>query len=267
MSFHLALGVEYDGSRFHGWQWQTHHTTVQQVLEQALSQIAAAPIRVAASGRTDAGVHATGQVVSFTTRAIRPDDAWVRGVNSVLPEGVAVRWVESVSADFHARFSATARHYMYVLLEQTARPALGRNYVTWSRQPLDDAAMHRGALHLSGEHDFSSFRAAGCQARTPFRCIHQINVRRFGALVVVDVLANAFLQHMVRNIAGVLLEVGTGTRAPEWVGSVLAQRDRNAAARTAPPAGLYLVDVRYGDLFLPPPSVAPLPLLGVPGLW
>jgi tRNA pseudouridine38-40 synthase len=267
VSLHYALGVEYDGSRFHGWQWQADRSSVQQTLEDALGQIAAAPVRVAAAGRTDAGVHATGQVVGFSTNAERPESAWVRGVNSLLPEGVAVRWVRAVGPDFHARFSATARRYMYILAEQDHRPALGQPLVTWSRERLDDEAMHRGAGHLIGERDFSSFRGAGCQARTPFRCIHQIAVRRFGPLVVVDVLANAFLQHMVRNIAGVLLEVGAGRCESSWVAQVLARRSRDAAARTAPPNGLYLVEVRYGDALDVPPPQAPLPLAGVAGLW
>ena len=267
MSFHYALGVEYDGSRFHGWQWQADHASVQQTLEDALSRVAAAPIRVAAAGRTDAGVHATGQVVSFATRADRPPRAWSRGVNSLLPDGVAVRWVQTVDAAFHARFSATARRYMYLVLEQAHRPALGRDHVTWARERLDDEAMHRAAQQLLGERDFSSFRGAGCQARTPFRCVHQISVRRFGALLVLDVLANAFLQHMVRNIAGVLLEVGNGQRAPGWVAEVLERCNRDAAGRTAPASGLYLVEVRYGDALTTPAPLAPLPLAGVTGLW
>lgn len=267
MSTHLALGVEYDGSRFHGWQWQKDRPSVQQVLEEALGHIAAAPVRIAASGRTDAGVHATGQVISFSVSAKRPVDAWLRGTNSLLPEGVAVRWVEPVAPGFHARFSATARRYMYLFLEQPQRPGLGHAYITWTRHRLDDESMHRGAQQLLGERDFSSFRGSGCQARTPNRCVHQITVRRFGALVVLDITANAFLMHMVRNIAGVLTEVGTGTRDPEWVGEVLSRRDRGAAARTAPANGLYLVNVSYGDLIQPPAPAAPLPLRGVTGLW
>jgi len=264
---HLALGVEYDGSRFHGWQSQPDHRSVQQTLEDALGRIAAAPVRVAASGRTDAGVHATGQVVSFTSAAERPDDAWLRGGNSLLPAGVAVRWVARVDPSFHARFSATARRYLYVIQEQPQRPALAGNYVTWSRQRLDDEAMHRAAQVLVGEQDFSSFRGAGCQARTPMRCIHQILVRRFESLVVIDVTANAFLLHMVRNIAGVLLDVGAAQRPAEWVGEVLARRDRKAASKTAPAGGLYLVEVHYGDCFQPPPPMAPLPLSGIRDLW
>ena len=267
MSHHLALGVEYDGSRFRGWQWQTDQPSVQAVLEDALSEIAASPIRVAASGRTDAGVHATGQVVSFATNAERPDDAWVRGTNSLLPDGVAVRWVRPVGPDFHARFSATARRYMYIIQERPQPPAVGRTLVTWSRDRLDDGAMHRSAQLLVGEHDFSSFRGAGCQARTPHRCVHRIDVRRFETLVVLDVVANAFLQHMVRNIAGALLEVGKVARPPDWLGELLSIKDRRRAPRTAPAAGLYLVDVRYGDVFEPPGPTAPPPLLGVAGLW
>jgi tRNA pseudouridine38-40 synthase len=264
---HLALGVEYDGSRFHGWQWQPDHPSVQKTLEDALSRIAAAPVRVAASGRTDAGVHATGQVVSFTTAAPRPDDAWLRGSNSLLPAGVAVRWVERVDESFHARFSATARRYLYVIQEQPHRPALADGFVTWSRQRLDDDAMHRAAQALVGERDFSSFRGAGCQARTPMRCIQRIRVRRFESLVVIDVTANAFLLHMVRNVAGVLLEVGVAQRPVEWVADVLALKDRRLASQTAPPGGLYLVEVYFGEHFSPPPPMAPLPLSGVRDLW
>lgn len=267
MSFHLALGLQYDGSGFHGWQWQTDHPSVQRAVEDALTRIAAAPIRVAASGRTDAGVHATGQVVSFSTVANRPLDAWVRGTNSLLPAGVAVRWARPVDASFHARFAATARRYMYVILEQPQRPALASPMVTWEREPLDDLAMHRGAQALLGERDFSSFRGAGCQARTPNRCVHQVSVRRFGALVVLDITANAFLLHMVRNIAGLLLEVGKGRADAADVAAVLARRDRAAAARTAPADGLYLVDVRYGTGFEPPEPLPPMPLMGVAGLW
>lgn len=267
MSSNLALGVEYDGSRFHGWQWQSDHPSVQQALEGALGRIAAAPVRVAASGRTDAGVHATGQVVSFISAASRPDKAWLRGTNSLLPAGVAVRWVARVDESFHARFSATGRRYLYVIQEQPQRPGLADRYVTWSRQRLDDDAMHRAAQSLVGEHDFSSFRGGGCQARTPVRCIQQILVRRFESLVVIDVTANAFLLHMVRNIAGVLLDVGVARQRVEWVADVLACRDRTLASVTAPPGGLYLVDVRFGELLHPPPPMAPLPLSGVRGLW
>ena len=267
MSTHLALGVEYDGSRFHGWQWQSDHRSVQQTLEDALGRIADAPVRVVAAGRTDAGVHATGQVVSFTSAVERPDKAWFRGANSLLPAGVAVRWVERVNESFHARFSATARRYLYVIQEQPHRPGLAERYVSWSRQRLDDQAMHHGAQNLLGEWDFSSFRGGGCQAHTPTRCIEQIRVRRFESWVVIDVTANAFLLHMVRNIAGVLMDVGIAKQPAGWVADVLALKDRTAASKTAPPGGLYLVEVRFGEHFDPPPPMAPLPLSGVRDLW
>ena len=264
---HFALGVEYDGSQFHGWQRQPRRPTVQRSLEDALSRIAAAPVRVTAAGRTDAGVHATQQIVGFATDAVRPLEGWLRGINSLTPPAVTAHWIEPVSAAFHARFDATARRYLYVLLESLRAPAIARNYVVWSRPGLDDAQMHNAAQLLVGEHDFSSFRAAGCQSKSPMRCIFAIAVRRFDDLVVLDVTANAFLHHMVRNIAAALLQVGRGERAPSWVGELLMLRDRRRLGPTAPPHGLYLTDVRYGDRRHFPPARPPAVLRALGDVW
>ena len=265
--FNIALGVEYDGSEFSGWQRQVGQPTIQQVIEEALSRVADETVTVLASGRTDAGVHATGQVVSFTTIARRSDDNWLRGANSLLPRGVRVRWVEPVDAEFHARFSAVARRYMYVLLTSAESPAILASQVTWHRGSLDDESMHRAAQVLEGEHDFSSFRAAGCQSRTARRLIHDVAVRRFEDLVVVDITANAFLLHMVRNIVGALLCVGSGEREAAWMARLLDLRDRRQAPKTAPASGLYLVDVGYPEDYLLPPGRPPPVLRAVRDIW
>jgi len=239
---------------------------VQATLEAALSRIADEPVRASAAGRTDAGVHATGQVVSFRTRADRPADAWMRGTQSLASPGLSVRWAEPVAPDFDARFSATSRRYWYVWLDAGPVPAIGRHYVTWTGRTLSASSMHTAAQSLLGEHDFSSFRAASCQSRTPYRCVHAVSVARRGELVVLDIAANAFLHHMVRNVAGSLERIGHGDEAPGWLDTVLAARRREAAARTAPARGLYLVDVRYGATRLPP-GRAPLWLRGDPEIW
>lgn len=249
--YRWALGVEYDGSLFSGWQRQLRRVTVQESLETALTRIAAEPVRVVASGRTDAGVHATGQVTSFVTRAQRPVEAWVRGTNSLTPAGLSVIWACRVEEGFNARFSATARRYQYVWLPAAHAPAIGARFVTWVRDPLVVPAMHEAAQAVLGEHDFSSFRAASCQSHTPFRCVHSVAVRRRGDFVVLDIVANAFLHHMVRNIAGSLQRIGAGQATPAWLPALLAAKDRTLGARTAPPNGLYLTDVRYGDQALP----------------
>jgi tRNA pseudouridine38-40 synthase len=265
--YRYALTVEYDGSAFHGWQLQSGQVTVQGALEGALARIADAPVRVTAAGRTDARVHATAQVVDFRVPSPRPVDAWLRGTNSLLPGALAVRDACDAPAGFSARYSATARRYQYVILESPTRPAVLRSQVTWSRWPLDDVRMHAAAQRLVGEHDFTSYRAASCQSRTPFRCVHQIAVRRFGALVVIDITANAFLHHMVRNVASALLDVGRCARPPSWPGDVLLARARDRLGGTAPPDGLYLVEVRYGDAE-GPGSFRPPPLLGALGdIW
>jgi tRNA pseudouridine38-40 synthase len=264
---HFALGLEYDGSCFHGWQRQDGERSVQQVLEEALSRVADAPIRAVAAGRTDAGVHATQQIASFATAAVRPLEGWIRGVNSLTPAGLTVCWALPVPADFHARYSATARRYLYVIIESERAPAIGRQLATWSRPGLADADMHAAARTLLGEHDFSAFRAASCQSKSPNRCIFSIEVRRFDDLVVLDITANAFLHHMVRNIAGALLQVGRGERSPAWIGEVLTRRNRALVGPTAPPNGLYLVDVAYGAQFVFPRWRAPAILRAIGDVW
>lgn len=256
----VALALEYDGTGFHGWQSQRRLgvPTVQETLESALSRIAAQPITTLCAGRTDTGVHGAHQVVHFDAPVARDEKAWVVGSNTLLPPGIAVQWARPVPLEFHARFSATARRYRYVILNRPVRSAhLGR-LATLARDPLDAALMHAEAQCLLGEQDFSSFRGAGCQSNTPMRNVHFVEVRRFGAWVVIDIQANAFLLHMVRNIVGTLLAVGAGRRPPGWTAAVFAARDRRRAAPTAPPQGLYLVDVSYPDCFgLPAGVLAP----------
>lgn len=249
----IALGIEYAGNGFLGWQSQQNGLTVQGTLEGVLSQVADQPIRVVCAGRTDAGVHATGQVVHFDTDAIRPLRAWIAGSNSWLPKTINVCWAEAVDERFHARFTATARRYCYVILNQPMHSAVTQGRATWHRHPLDVALMQQGANHLLGECDFSSFRSSECESRSPNRCIHFINVKRQQDFIFVELQANAFLHHMVRNIVGVLLRVGAGFKSPDWVAEVLLARDRTAAAETAAADGLYFVQVIYP----PPYSFAP----------
>ena len=243
----IALGVEYDGSGFCGWQSQAVGTTVQDTLERALSGIAASPVRVQASGRTDTGVHATAQVVHFDTDALRTDNAWVRGTNALLPSGVAVRWAAPVATGFNARFSARSRSYRYCLYNSAVRPALGASLAGWFHRPLDEARMREAAASLVGEHDFSAFRSSECQARSPVRTLSDLTVKRQGDWIMFDLCANAFLHHMVRNIVGALVEIGCARRDPAWLGELLAQRDRRLAAPTFSASGLYLVGVGYDE--------------------
>lgn len=241
----LSLGVEYDGSDFSGWETQRDERTVQATLESALASVADCPVGTVCAGRTDAGVHGLGQVVHFDCDATRELQAWTLGVNTRLPDDVSVIWARQVPASFHARYAALRRHYRYVFFNRRTRPAVLRRRVAWVHAPLDALPMQRAAEHLVGEHDFSSFRAVGCQSKSPVRTVFQIRVERHGDLVILDVSANAFLQHMVRNIAGVLLEVGTGKREPRWAGEVLEARERSAGGVTASPHGLYLARVDY----------------------
>jgi tRNA pseudouridine38-40 synthase len=241
----IALGLEYDGRAWRGWQTQPGGGAVQDALEAALARIAGERIGAVCAGRTDAGVHAAAQVVHFDTRAERPLTAWVRGVNSHLPPSAAVLWAQPVDEAFHARFSARARAYRYLLLNRAQRPGLWHGRAGWCHRPLDDEAMRRAAAHLIGEHDFSAFRAADCQAKTPVRTLTRADVRRAGDLLILDFEANAFLHHMVRNIVGSLVDVGQGRHPPEWIADLLAARDRTRAAPTHAAAGLYLVGVRY----------------------
>jgi tRNA pseudouridine38-40 synthase len=241
----IALGLEYDGTAFAGWQTQPHGNTVQDALERALAEIAGAPVRTICAGRTDAGVHAAAQVAHFDAPVIRPENAWVRGVNAHLPEHIAVRWVRAVPADFHARFSARSRSYRYVLCNHAVRPALLHGRVGWFHLPLDLAAMQAAAARLIGEQDFSAFRAAGCQAKSPVKILHQAEARRDGDYFIFDFRASAFLHHMVRNMVGALVHVGKGAEQPEWIADILARRDRSLAAPTFSPHGLYLSGVEY----------------------
>jgi tRNA pseudouridine38-40 synthase len=242
----VALGISYDGSGFHGWQYQNRGTpTVQQAVELALSNIADHPVQVICAGRTDSGVHATGQVVHFDTTADRPDKAWVFGANAHLPDTISVNWCRNVDDSFHARFVATARRYLYVIYNSNIRSGLFANNVSRERRALDAESMHRAAQHLLGENDFSSFRAASCQSKTAMRDVHHIRVLRTDDLVTIDVQANAFLQHMVRNIAGVLMDIGARAQPETWSRELLALRDRTLGGVTADPAGLYMIDVLY----------------------
>lgn len=254
----IALLVEYDGSGFRGWQTQPGGRTVQDAVEEALRQFAAAPIRVVCAGRTDAGVHATGQVVHFDTAIERSMFAWVRGANTFLPPAVAVRWAHKVGDDFHARSSACARHYRYVLINRPHRTGVWHGRAGWYHHPLDTATMQAAANLLLGERDFSAFRAAECQAQSPVKILRRAVVRRFGDVVVFDFEASAFLHHMVRNLVGSLVHVGQGTRPPEWIAELLRAGDRRLAAPTFPAAGLYLVEVRYPSHWRIPP-VDPTP--------
>ena len=241
----IALGVEYDGSGFCGWQTQAAGCAVQDALERALSEVASEPVATTCAGRTDAGVHALAQVVHFDTAAGRPEAAWVRGVNTLLPPACAVNWSRPVAGDFHARYAALARCYRYLLLNHPVRSAADRARVGWFHLPLDLEKMQRAARLLIGEHDFSAFRSSECQAKTPVRTLSRLDVTRRGDHLVFDFRANAFLHHMVRNIVGCLVYVGKGRFPPEWLGEVLAGRDRKRAAPTFEAAGLYLARVEY----------------------
>ena len=255
----IALGIEYDGAQHYGWQRQREVPSVQEHLEKALSTVANTPIEVQCAGRTDAGVHATGQVVHFDCDAVRPLKAWTMGVNANLPSSVAVKWCVHVSDNFNARFSATGRRYRYVIYNHKMRPAILEQGITHIHRPLNEHLMHEAAQALLGEQDFSAFRAALCQSKTPFRNVTNVTVSRHGAFVVVDISANAFLHHMVRNIVGSLVEIGSGHQPVDWIATLLAGRDRTLSAATAKPNGLYLVKVDYPDAFgLPEQPLGPL---------
>ena len=255
----IALGLEYDGGALRGWQTQPGGDTVQDRLEYALCRIAEERIGVVCAGRTDAGVHAAGQVAHFDTAARRPLTAWVRGVNGFLPPAVAVRWAQPVEEDFHARFSAYGRCYRYLLLDRAPRPGLWHGRVGWCHRPLEEGRMRQAARLLLGEHDFSAFRAANCQAKTPIKTMRHAAIQRAGDMLILDFEANAFLQHMVRNLVGSLVYVGQGRHPPEWIDELLASRDRTQAAPTFAAAGLYLVGVRYEKRWRLPVANDPFP--------
>lgn len=259
----IALGVEYDGSAYQGFQLQNEVPSIQGELERAIGIIAHQEVRVICSGRTDTGVHATNQVIHFDYEPNsnpRSCYAWSKGVNSFLPPDIAVKWAKEVPDDFNARFSAFSRTYRYIIWNGFMRPAILTNGISnYSGPKLDDQAMHVGAQYLIGENDFSSFRASHCQSKTPYRNIHEISVSRKNDFIIVEVTANAFLHHMVRNIVGSLLEIGYGRKKPEWMGELLELKDRTKAGVTALPGGLYLVGVGYDEHFnLPSKPCGPL---------
>ena len=241
----IALGIEYDGADFCGWQSQANGCGIQDALEAAITSIAQHPIRVHAAGRTDTGVHALMQVVHFDTTSERDGNAWVRGVNAFLPPSIRVVWSSVVTDEFHARFSAQLRHYEYMLVNNPVSPAILASKAGWYHLPLNLAAMQKGASYLIGEHDFSAFRASECQAKTPIRTMHEASVRQMGSQFVFTFSANAFLQHQVRNMLGAMIYVGNGKHPPELIKSLLAQQDRTLSPPTFSPNGLYLTGVDY----------------------
>ena len=245
----IALIVEYDGSTCHGWQAQHGLRTVQGLLEQALSKVANHPITIVCAGRTDTGVHATNQIVHFDVNIERSMRAWVYGVNAFLPKDICVRASKLVPIDFHARYSAIARSYRYIIYNNAVRPALKHRYVTWQYRPLDHNLMQTAAQCFIGEHDFTSFRSVECQSKTPMREVMQVNVIRQEDTIMIDITANAFLHHMVRNISGVLMAIGSGRKPVGWAHEVLLAKDRRLGAETASPYGLYLVGVNYPEKF------------------
>lgn len=249
----IALGIEYNGNAYRGWQTQEPGIkTVQETLERALAKVANHPVLVVCAGRTDAGVHSTGQVVHFDSEAQRDMRAWQYGGNSNLPKDISIRWAAPVSDDFHARFRARSRTYRYVIYNHAIRPALLADQLTWHYQPLDVPLMQQAAKLLLGEHDFSSFRGVYCQAKSPVKTLYRLDVFQQGRLIVIEAHASAFLMHMVRNIAGTLMAVGQHKKPVAWVQQVLEARDRSVAAATAPPGGLYLVGVEYPEHFVLP---------------
>ncbi len=252
-----AAGVEYLGTRYSGWQWQSHAPSVQQEVERVLSSVGNHAVKVTAAGRTDARVHALNQVIHFDSVAARAPHAWLFGANSQLPRDISLRWVQAVDAEFHARYSAVARSYRYVMWSNRARSALLEGRVCWLIEPLDAAAMHRAAQALAGEHDFSAFRDADCQAKTPTRHLHSLSVRQHGDFTVLDVKGNAFLHHMVRNIAGVLMAIGQNQQPETWAKTVLESRSRAQGGVTAEPGGLCFLGPEYPARFALPPAPAP----------
>lgn len=254
-----ALGIEYDGKNYCGWQRQKTVISVQQTLEKALSKIADEPIEVVCAGRTDTGVNATNQVIHFDTDKVRKEVAWTLGVNTHLPKDVAVKWVKQVEGDFHARFSATARRYRYIIFNSPIRSAILNHGISHCHFELDENLMQEGAQYLIGRHDFTSYRTVHCQSHSPVRTIEHCQVSRQGKYIIVDIKANAFLHHMVRNIVGSLMRVGQSIEPTQWIGKVLEQRNRCMAGVTAPPEGLYFVDVDYPEHFnIPKHPLGPL---------
>lgn len=245
----FALSLTYDGSNYHGWQNQPEAASVQQAVELALSKLADHNVTVVCAGRTDSGVHALSQIVHFETSAIRDARSWVLGTNSYLPRDIRVQWIQEVNDDFHARFSALSRRYRYVIYNNFVPSALLRNQTTWQCAPLDETRMLQAAQYLIGEHDFTSYRAMQCQARSPVRTIHHLEVTRNNKFIILDIKANAFLHHMIRNIAGVLMTIGAGKAEPIWAQEVLEAKDRRAGDVTAVANGLYFMAAEYPERF------------------
>jgi len=245
----VALGIEYDGTGYVGWQRQKTGTGVQELVEQTLSKVADESVAVVCAGRTDTGVHATGQIIHFDTAAERTERGWLLGANSNLPDDINVTWAALVDDEFHARFSATLRTYRYLILNRDYRSALNRHRAWWVYEPLEESAMQQAATQLIGKHDFSAFRAAGCQASTPVREMRELSVERSGNWITITVKANAFLRHMVRNITGTLVAIGRGEQEPSWAKSVMDTRDRTKGGIAAPPHGLTLTGVEYPARF------------------
>lgn len=257
----IALGIEYDGSAYCGWQYQDHSPSVQEKVEQALAHVADHSVRVVCAGRTDTGVHALGQVIHFDTDAPREMHSWVFGANANLPRDISVLWAKHVADDFHARFSAIRRRYRYIIFNRSVRPAILARRTSWEYRPLDIVRMREAAQHLLGEHDFSAYRALACQAKSPVRTLYRLDITQNNELIVLELEANGFLHHMVRNIAGVLLRIGAGEAPGDWAKTVLEQRDRTQGGVTAPPDGLYLTGVVYPDHYA-------IPVLSTPaGVW
>ena len=255
----IALGVEYDGTDFLGWQTLSHGANLEDAVTAAVAFVADHPVDLTCAGRTDSGVHARCQVVHFDSDAARDERAWALGATARLPSTIAVRWARVVPESFHARYSALARRYRYAIVDRPVRPALEGRFVAWERRALDSAAMHAAAQALVGEHDFSAFRTVACQARHPWRRLDEISVNRDGERVVIEIEANAFLHHMVRNIVGSLVPIGRGERPVSWIAELLTGRDRAKAGPTAPAAGLVFLGPRYPARFGLPPEVIARP--------
>lgn len=251
----VAAAIEYDGRPYCGWQIQKGVKTVQAEVEQALSKVADHPVHVICAGRTDTGVHAANQIIHFDTTASRSEYSWVRGTNTHLAESICLTWVKPVSDSFHARFMARRRYYRYIILNRSIRPAYLMGKVVWQHQPLDAARMAVAAQYLVGEHDYTSYRAQACQAKSPVRHIYSLDISQSGEFIYLDVCANAFLHHMVRNIAGVLMTIGAGEQPVEWAKEVLESQDRTKGGMTAAAGGLYLVRVDYDAKFDLPDTV------------
>ncbi|MEM6998407.1 MAG: tRNA pseudouridine(38-40) synthase TruA [Pseudomonadota bacterium] len=259
----IALGIEYAGCHYFGWQKQDISPTIQEVLETALSEIANEEINVVCAGRTDTGVHALQQVVHFETTAERDYEAWLLGTNTRLPNDIAVIWALNVDDEFHARFSAESRTYQYLILNRRARPAVLNSLVTWENQKLDFHRMKQASQCLIGEHDFTSFRASACQAKSPIRTIEKFEIKQIDDWYMLTIRANAFLHHMVRNIAGVLMMIGKGKKEIDWAAEVLATKDRTAGGVTAPPHGLYLANIKYPEKYIIPNPATLMGKLGI----